>query len=45
MFPAPRELDRYLYTEINLYRDVASYKFSSPLEVDRYLYGELYDDS
>ena len=40
VFPAPREVDRYLYTLISPMIDeyIAEVRFPAPREVDRYLY-------
>ena len=37
MFPAPREVDRYLY-RFGKNRTFGGLRFPSPLEVDRFLY-------
>ena len=37
MFPAPREVDRYLYRS-QMKKVIAPVRFPAPREVDRYLY-------
>ena len=45
VFPAPREVDRYLYTLISPMIDeyIAEVRFPAPREVDRYLYIVFYN--